>query len=54
MDSDGVGTLNEHGKTVVNVVIDGEACGAIALADIVLVKSNPKDVVAMILLTPAT
>lgn len=40
VDSDGVGTLNEQGKTVVYVVIDGKACGAIALADIVRPESK--------------
>ncbi len=37
---DGVGKLSEQGKTVVYVVIDGSAAGAIALADIIRPESK--------------
>jgi cation transport ATPase len=57
-DVTGIEKLSEQGKTMVFVLIDGKVSGAgtdlaVETADIILVRSNPQDVVTMITLAKA-
>lgn len=49
-----INRFSSQGKTVVFVIMDGKLKGAIALADIILVRNNPLDVVSIIGLARAT
>ncbi|MDT8357772.1 MAG: HAD-IC family P-type ATPase, partial [Methanomicrobiaceae archaeon] len=46
MEDERIGTLSAEGKTVVFVLVDGEVCGAIALADVI--RSESKEAVAQL------